>query len=156
MKFIISVGLMVFGLTLSYAQATFSVQGKVIDFHNKVPLSSAVIKIGSYTVISDAKGNFNFQQIKRGSYTLIANHPDCDAFTQKIDVSGNLNIILNLEHHIGEIETVTIHGNHRNNGSMVMKTLDKAQIEKNATDNLGNLLSKISGVSALKTGNNIA
>lgn len=156
MKFIISVGLMVFGLTLSYAQATFSVQGKVIDFHNKVPLSSAVITIGSYTVISDAKGNFNFQQIKRGSYTLIANHPDCDAFTQKIDVSGNLNIILNLEHHIGEIETVTIHGNHRNNGSMVMKTLDKAQIEKNATDNLGNLLSKISGVSALKTGNNIA
>ena len=61
---------MVFGLTLSYAQATFSVQGKVIDFHNKVPLSSAVIKIGNYTVISDAKGNFNFQQIKRAvSYT---------------------------------------------------------------------------------------
>ncbi len=39
---------------------------------------------------------------------------------------------------------------------MVVKTLGKSDIERNATENLGNLLSKISGVSTLKTGNNIA
>jgi iron complex outermembrane receptor protein len=37
-----------------------------------------------------------------------------------------------------------------------VKTLDKSEIERNSTDNLGNLLTKISGVSALKTGNNIS
>lgn len=147
---------MFFGLTWSYAQNSFDIKGKIIDFHDKVPLSNAVIKIGSYTATSDAKGTFIFRNVKKGSYTLTANHPDCDTFTEHIDVSKNLDITLNLEHHIGEIETVTLHGSHKNNGSMVMKTVDKTEIEKNATDNLGNLLTKISGVSALKTGNNIA
>ncbi len=38
----------------------------------------------------------------------------------------------------------------------MVKTLSKSDIEKNSTDNLGNFLSKISGVTALKTGNNIS
>lgn len=38
---------------------------------------------------------------------------------------------------------------------MVVKTLDKSEIERNSTENLGNLLKNISGVSGLKTGNNI-
>ncbi|MGZ5189339.1 MAG: TonB-dependent receptor, partial [Kaistella sp.] len=40
--------------------------------------------------------------------------------------------------------------------ALIIKTLDKKDLERNSTENLGNILSGISGVSALKTGNNIA
>jgi iron complex outermembrane receptor protein len=36
-----------------------------------------------------------------------------------------------------DIETVTIHGNHKNNGSL-FNEVSKSEIEKNSTDNLGN------------------
>ena len=71
-------------------------------------------------------------------------------------MNKDLEITLNLEHHIADIETVTIHGTHKNNASMIVKTLDKEAIARNSTANLGNILSNISGVGALKTGNNIA
>ena len=78
--------------------------------------------------------------------------------SQKVGEYKHLKMIkeLNLEHHIADIETVTIHGTHKKNASMIVKTLDKEAIARNSTENLGNILSNISGVGALKTGNNIA
>ena len=156
MKFIIHICLVFFGLTFFNAQNTFNIQGKVIDFHDKVPLNNASIKIGNYTSTSDKDGNFNFSNVKKGNYILIANHPDCETFTENIVVDKDLEITLNLEHHIHEIETITIHGTHKSNSTMIVKTLDKEAIARNSTENLGNILSNISGVGALKTGNNIA
>lgn len=148
--------LIFFGLTFFSAQNTFKVQGKIIDFHDKVPLENAVIKIGNYTQNSDAEGNFNFPALKKGTYILTANHPACETFSEKITVNKNLEITLNLEHHIADIETVTIHGTHKNKNTLIIKTLDKKDLERNSTENLGNILTGISGVGALKTGNNIA
>ena len=156
MKFIFNIMLILFGLSFFSAQNTFKVQGKIIDFHDKVPLENATIKIGALTQISDAEGNFTFSSIKKGTYALTANHPDCETFSEQITVNKNLDIALNLEHHISEIETVTLHGTHKNRNSLIIKTLDKEDLERNSTENLGNILTGISGVGALKTGNNIA
>ncbi len=144
------------GCTLLHAQQTFAVSGIVRDFHDKTVLANARIQLGNYSATSSSKGKFVLKEVKEGNYTLTVTHPDCDPFTEQISVNGNVDITITLEHHAEDIETVTIHGNHKNSGSVVMKTVDKAEIEKNATDNLGNLLTHISGVSALKTGNNIA
>ncbi len=119
-------------------------------------LENAVVKIGNFTAKTDKKGKFSFDKIPAGKYTLIAQHPDCNDYTENIGVDQDVHLAITLEHHSNDIETVTIHGNHKNNGSLVVKTLSKSDIEKNSTDNLGNFLSKISGVTALKTGNNIS
>lgn len=156
MKFTLNIILILFGLSLTNAQNSFNVQGKIVDFHDKVPLKNAVIKIGNCTENSDENGNFIFKSIKKGSYTLTANHPDCQLFTEQISVEKNLEITINLEHHITDIETITLHGTHRNSNALIIKTLDEKEIERNSTENLGNILSNISGVGALKTGNNIA
>lgn len=155
MKFTFNILLTFFGLTFFSAQNTFKIQGKIIDYHDKVPLKNAIIKIGDDTQNSDDNGNFRFNSVKRGNYTLTATHPDCDAFSEQIKVDKDLDIVLNLEHHISDIETVTIHGAHKNTNTLIIKTLDKKDIERNSTENLGNILSGISGVGALKTGNNI-
>ena len=147
--------LIFFGLTFFSAQNTFKVQGKIIDFHDKVPLEKATIKIGNFTQTSDSSGNFTFPSLQRGTYTLTAIHPDCASFTEQLTINKNLEITLNLEHHVKDIETVLIHGTHKNKNSLIIKTLDKKELERNSTENLGNILTSISGVGALKTGNNI-
>ena len=156
MKLTINILLIFFGLAFFNAQETFIVKGKIIDFHDKVPLKNATIVIGNHTETSDKNGNFIFNAIKKGNYVLVANHPDCERFTEQIEVDGNLDITLNLEHHVSNIETITLHGTHKNTNALIIKTLDKKEIDRNSTENLGNLLSGISGVGALKTGNNIA
>jgi len=144
------------GFAFSNAQKTYTVEGVVQDFHDKTLLENAVVKIGDFTAKTDKKGKFSFEKIPAGKYILIAKHPDCNDYTENIAVAQDMHVAITLEHHVQDIETVTIHGNHKKNGSLIIKTLDKTDIERNSTENLGNLLSKISGVTALKTGNNIS
>lgn len=155
MKLIYSLLLIFCGLAFTNAQKTFNVQGSVQDFHDKTMLENAVVKIGDFTTKTDKKGRFSFNKIPSGNYTLIAKHPDCNDYTENVGVTQDLQLKIVLEHHIQDIQTVTIHGNHKTKGSVIMTTLDKADIERNSTENLGNLLSQLSGVTVLKTGNNI-
>src|ERR1700750_1096325 len=156
MKLIYSLMLVFCGLALISAQKTYSVEGTVQDFHDKTMLENAVVNIGGFTAKTDTKGKFTFNKIPAGKYILIAKHPDCNDYTENIAVTQDVHLVITLEHHSQDIGTVTIHGNHKSNGSLIIKTLDKSEIERNSTDNLGNLLSKISGVATLKTGNNIS
>lgn len=141
---------------ITNAQKTFTVEGFVQDFHDKSMLDHAEVKIGNYTTATDKKGKFSFNKIPEGTYVLVATHPACNDYTENIKVDKDVHLTIILEHHIEDIETVTIHGGHKKNGSLIVRTLEKSDIEQNTTDNLGNLLSKISGVTALKTGNNIS
>ena len=67
MKFTFNIMLIFFGLTFFSAQNTFKVQGKIIDFHDKVPLEKATIKIGNFTQTSDSSGNFTFPSLQKGT-----------------------------------------------------------------------------------------
>lgn len=156
MKLIYCLLLIFCGSVFTSAQKTYTVQGTVQDFHDKTMLENAVIKIGNLTAKTDKKGVFSFNKVPAGKYTLIAKHPDCNDYTENIGVDQDVHIVITLEHHSKDIETVTIHGSHKNNGSLVIKTLDKSTLSRNVTENLGNLLTNISGVNVLKTGNNIA
>jgi len=155
MKPILKLMFFLLGITLVSAQETFTVSGTVYDFHDKTLLQNAKIQIGNYLAFSDKKGKFVVENIHNGNYTLEVTHPNCEAFSEELNVNKNIEITIALEHHAEDIETVIIHGIHKNNGSMVVKTLEKSDIERNSSDNLGNLLKNISGVSGLKTGNNI-
>ncbi|MGO4709787.1 TonB-dependent receptor, partial [Chryseobacterium sp. 2TAF14] len=156
MKLIYSLLLILCGFAITNAQKTYTVEGTVQDFHDKTMLENAVVKIGDYTAKTDKKGKFSFNNIPAGKYQLIAKHPLCDDYTENVGVGRDLHLSIILEHHIGDIQTVTIHGSHKTKGSVIMRTLDKTEIERNSTENLGNLLTRISGVTALKTGNNIS
>lgn len=143
------------GLVFTNAQKTFTVQGVVQDFHDKTMLENALVKLGTFTAKTDKNGKFSFNKVPQGNYILIAKHPACNDYTENVGVTQDLHLAITLEHHVGDIETVTIHGSHKSKGSVIMQTLSQSDIERNSTENLGNLLSKLSGVTALKTGNNI-
>lgn len=155
MKLILSFLLVLTGLVNINAQKTYTVKGAVQDFHDKTMLENAEIRIGDFSAKTDKKGQFSLAGIPAGNYDLIAKHPECNDYTENIRVDRDLHLAIRLEHHVDEIQTITIHGTHKAKGSVIMTTLEKADIERNSTENLGNLLSQLSGVTALKTGNNI-
>lgn len=144
------------GLAFTSAQNTFKVQGVVLDFHDKSSLENAEILIGNKKVKSDRTGRFSLDGITAGKHTILVQHPECNDYSEELNVNRNLDLTIYLEHHTEEIQSVTLHGSHKNKSTIVVKTLEKTDIERNSTENLGNLLSKISGVTALKTGNNIS
>ncbi|CAA7386857.1 TonB-dependent receptor [Chryseobacterium fistulae] len=155
MKLIYSLLLIFCGWTTINGQQTCTVEGTVQDFHDKTMLENAVVKIGDFITKTDKKGKFLFDRVPVGAYNLVAKHPGCNDYTENIKVTQDTHLAITLEHHIGDIETVTLHVNHKTKSSMVISTLDKVELDRNSTENLGNILSKISGVTALKTGNNI-
>lgn len=155
MKTLFSSLLFLFGLVQICAQNTFQIRGTVQDSHDKTLLSNAKISVGKFQATSDEEGKFTLKKIPAGTYTLTAAHPECDLFTEEITVNSDLQITVSMEHHAHEIEGVTMHGVHKNQGNLVIKMLESDEISRNSSENLGNLLSKISGVGALKTGNNV-
>ena len=140
MKLIYSLLLIFCGLAVTNAQKTFTVQGTVQDFHDKTMLENAVVRIGDFTAKTDKNGKFTFNRIPSGSYQLIAKHSDCNDHTENIRVAQDVHLSITLEHHISDIETVTVHGSHKTQSSVIMQTLSHSDIERNSTENLGNLL----------------
>lgn len=149
--------LMFFLLGITFASAqTFSVAGTVRDFHDKTLLKNAKIQFGNYSATSDAQGKFIIKNVKPATYNLSVTHPDCAPFQETLVFNKNIDLSINLEHHIGDIETVTVHRQEKKLGSVIVRTVSQEELSRNSTENLGNLLNSISGVSALKTGNNIS
>ena len=155
MKRLVGLVFFLWGITLVTAQNSFKVSGIVNDFHDKTLLKDAKVKIGNFQVNTDDKGRFSFTKVNKGTYTLLAQHPKCEAFSKEIVVDKDLFLTINLEHHIEDIETVRLTGVRKPSGSIAIQSLNKAQISQKTTENLGNILANISGVTVLKTGNNI-
>ena len=142
------------GCTLINAQ-NYVVSGKVLDFHDKTALNNAVVVLGTSSTQTNKKGEFSIK-IKKGNYSLIVTHPSCDSYNEKLLVDQDIFLTINLEHHATDIQEVLLHTVQKKKGSMVIQTLSSEHIARNSTENLGNLLSSISGVSSLKSGNNIS
>lgn len=142
------------GMALIPAQQ-YSVSGVVVDFHDKTPLSNATVQLGGHTTTTNTKGEFQLK-LKAGEYRLLAKHAECDDYQEEIKIQSDLFLKIILEHHVTEIETVKFHKKSRESGSVRVSTISNKELSRNATENLGSLVSNISGVSALKTGNNIA
>ncbi len=156
MKLRLSLVFLLLGILFFHAQKTYRISGTATDFHDKTALTNARIQIGNLSTLSDENGSFSFLAVPEGNYTVTAVHPHCLPFSEEITVNQDMFLTINLEHHIEEIETVHIIGGTVRRGSVVVQSLDKEKISRNSTENLGNILSDISGVGTLKTGNNIS
>ena len=143
-------------LSIGAFSQSFVVKGKVLDMHNNQPIKDADLMINNTRVAqTNSKGTFVFK-IHKGSHVLTVIHEDCDVLEKKLLIDEDIEINIFLEHHAQEIEKLNINvASTKVSPSMAIKSIDKKQIDQNSTENLANLLSEISGVNTLKTGNNI-
>lgn len=133
--------------------------GEVTDFHNAAPLENATIKLlgTNKASISDKKGKFTFKDLCDGTYILEVSHIGCETKTIKVALSGNSYQPIRLEHHLEELNEVTVSGNTnvKATATGVEQTLSKQSIVTYTDKSLGDALNTLSGVSSLNTGNTI-
>ncbi len=145
---------------LAYCQnCTSSLNGYIEDFHDGTPISGATIYIETLNTYktSDINGKFTIKNICDGKLVIVVSHLACDTKRVEIDIEGETNYELNLEHHIEELDEIKINGkiNSKLTKTSQESVLNTETIERFSALNLGDALKQVSGVSAINTGNAI-
>lgn len=140
-----------------YAQNRIPIKGKITDLHDNSPIASAKIYLDSeLKTTSDEQGYFKINDVEEGRHSLRISHWDCEDKVVNFDAKGDFNMEIHMEHHEQEIESVTLYQSHADKNTSIQNLISQEKISQNSSENLGNLLSNLSGVTALKTGNQIS
>ena len=149
------------GISLwGYSQSTYhTLKGRVLDLTDQNPMSGAAVQLlGTDKVATtDLDGQFLIVDIVPGKYRVRIIHPFCEPLETAVDLTKNLAQDFFIEHHIHLLDEVMVQAavfsdpNTTNNASKIVG----AQIERAQGGSLGDLISQVSGVSSLKTGNNV-
>ncbi len=146
-------------LSVSAQDCNASLNGKVIDYHDKNVLAKASIVIIGEEIqaYSDMDGNYEFTGICDGYYELEVTHPSCSTLIIPITINGKTVLDIKLEHHLEELEEVKVIGEvvfDKTNSAQEV-TLKSEVLERFGTASLGDALKQLGGVSTLNTGANI-
>lgn len=133
--------------------------GEVLDFHDKKPLINATVKlVGTNKItIADEKGKFTFKDLCDQTYNIEVSHIGCETKRIAVLINGDTYTKINLEHHIEELNEVTLSGDSfikktKTGQESIIKTKD---LERFSAASLGDALQQVSGVSSINTGNTI-
>ncbi len=155
----LSLSLSITGMAVQSQTCDFTLRGTVSDYHDGKPLQFAQVYIESIrsTVSTDENGKFRITGLCAGDYLLKVSHIDCDPKLVKVTVKGDQETSIFLEHHVEELDRVSViadvHDNHKTTQSTQFITSRTLQEYSGAT--LGDALEQVSGVSTLKTGNSV-
>jgi iron complex outermembrane receptor protein len=142
----------------SYSQnCTFTFLGELSDFHDGTFINSATIyikEIDKY-VVSDFDGKFKIENLCSGTITLKISHIGCETKTVSFLVENDMFKKIYLEHHLEELNEVTVSTHLKSEETSIEKSVRKSVIEEFSDKSLGDALNTISGVSSLNTGNTI-
>ncbi len=136
-----------------------TLSGTVTDLHDgSLLLEATLIVAGSeQAVVTDLDGKFIIPNLCDGTYNIQVSHPYCltKGFTIKID--GNTIKNFKLEHHLEELNQITVEGKAYSNKSKTIleNTISKEELERFSSGTLGDALNSLSGVSSLNTGNTV-
>ena len=88
---------------------------------------------------------------------MLFEHPDCQTTTlkQRLPVASEKRYFL--EHHINELEEIVVSdiGQKKNSKTGIERRLSEEEIDPFRSQNLGDAMASLSGVSAIKNGNAI-
>ena len=144
--------------TLTIAQdCNYTFTGKVTDFHDNSSIIGASLHIensNKYTA-TDTAGNFKFENLCEGKYSVVIKHVACDTKRITINIVKNSYKEIYLEHHLNELNEVIVKTNTKTEKTSVEQVLKKDIIDNFTDKSLGDALNTLSGVSSLNTGNTI-
>ncbi len=141
---------------LSAQDCDKTLTGKVIDFHDGVPLEGATITYNSTTIQTDAEGKYLITGLCGTSYAFTISHVDCNSQVVTLDINQISTRDFYLEHHLNELQEVKVSGAKSNKTSSAQEeTIGENILEKYSSASLGDALREITGVSSLNTGSTI-
>jgi len=133
--------------------------GTVQDSHDGTPLFGATIVIAGSTITTqtDLDGSFTFKNLCEQTYNLQILHPECLTKAYTIAISGDTKKTFRMEHHLEELNEVTIQGKvfNEKTKTLYQNSIKKEELERFSSGSLGDALNSLSGVSSLNTGNTV-
>ncbi len=159
---ILIIGLLMLSFSSVSAQECYlKLKGVVVDSHDNTPLeaSSVLILENNKTAFSNSQGQFELKDLCEGTYTLYFEHIGCKPLEYKVDLNKDTTpFTIELEHHIEELDEVTVASKSylAVSDSGVEKRIESESIQQNSSLQLADIVSKISGVTSLSTGNAIS
>ncbi|MFT5824368.1 MAG: iron complex outermembrane receptor protein [Crocinitomix sp.] len=133
--------------------------GRVTDLHDGSLLAGATLIVAGseQAVQTDLYGNFIISNLCNDTYTIQVSHPFCLTKGFTIKILGNTTKTFKLEHHLEELNEITIAGKAYSNKSKTIleNTISKEELERFSSGTLGDALNSLSGVSSLNTGNTV-
>ncbi|WP_426430541.1 TonB-dependent receptor [Winogradskyella sp. HB-48] len=146
-------------MQISFAQkCDYTFLGELKDFHDNTPLVGATIfmqNLNKYTT-SDVDGKFKIENLCKGKLTLVISHVGCETKTLTYSIEGDIFKSISLEHHIEELNEVSLKSEERKTTKTAQETVINADILKQYSNlSLGDALKEVPGVSSVNTGNAI-
>ncbi|WBX74708.1 TonB-dependent receptor [Tenacibaculum pacificus] len=136
----------------------YTLSGLVDDFHDKSPIVGATVFVknqNKYTT-TDVNGKFTINNLCKGVITIEISHLACDSKTLTLNINENIYKIIDLEHHIEELNEVNLKAKTGLKTKIAQETLINANtLEKFSSKSLGDAIKNIAGVSSINTGSTI-
>ncbi|MGB5699754.1 TonB-dependent receptor domain-containing protein [Muriicola sp.] len=137
----------------------YTLSGTVTDLHDGSLLIGATLIVAGteQAVETDLDGKFTIPNLCNNTYSIQVSHPYCLTKGFSVKISGNTSKSFKLEHHIEELNQITVEGKAYSNKSKTMleNTIAKEELERFSSGSLGDALNSLSGVSSLNTGNTV-
>jgi len=137
-------------------QCDILLSGSLFDLASNKPLEYATvyIKENNSGVKTDSLGNFSIHDLCPGSYHIVFSHIGCESRQVFLKLQKDTAVLFKLEHNHKILNKVEVKGKALT--TQHAESINQQQITDNANSNLTNMLTALSGVSALRNGNGIA
>jgi len=151
--------LVLYSITAISQNCNNNLSGTVKDSHDNSPLVGATLIVAGteQAVQTDLDGNYTITGLCNQEYSIQISHPECLTKGYTIKVSSATTKNFKLEHHLEELNQITIDGKVYKDKSktLIQSGLSIEEIEKFSNGSLGDALNSLSGVSSLNTGNTV-
>jgi len=136
-----------------------TLSGSVTDRHDgSMLIGATLIVAGSEQAVqTDLEGKFSISNLCNDTYTIQVSHPHCLTKGFTIKISGNTTKSFKLEHHLEELNEITVEGKAYSDKSktILQSKISKSELERFSSGSLGDALNSLSGVSSINTGNTV-
>ena len=136
-----------------------SLSGTVTDIHDGQLLTGVTLIVAEtdQAVQTNFDGTYSFSNLCNATYYIQVSHPYCLTKGFTVKVYGDTNKSFKLEHHLEELNQITIEGKAYGDKSKTLleHTINKEDLERFSSGSVGDALKSLSGVSALNTGSTV-
>lgn len=146
-------------ITLLSQNCNNSLSGLVTDIHDGQLLTGVTLIVAEtgQAVQTNLDGTYSFTNLCNATYYIQVSHPYCLTKGFTVKVSGDTKKSFKLEHHLEELNQITIEGKAYADKSKTLleHTINKDELERFSSGSVGDALKSLSGVSALNTGSTV-
>ncbi len=138
---------------------TVMLRGEVLDRATREPLGYTTVGITELStgMLADSNGRFEFMQLCPGDYHLQVHHLGCDPATLFIKLRRDTAITIWLDHHAEMLREVRVEGaSAAYQAAQFQQSVTESQLRQDAGRPLAEIIARVAGVRALKTGSGIS